>query len=105
MTDVLLYMVSFTAGAGISLLFMALLWLQVKKLTVARQQAALFLFGMLGRLVLVVGLLFMIFRFLGMWHLFSAVAGFILARTIIIKRWFSNPVTASSDPGEVREAQ
>jgi len=101
--NLLLHIITFAGGALLSLLFMALLWRSVNKLAAGGHGGVRLLPGMLLRLLLVSGVLFLTFKFLGPWHLVSALAGFVLTRTVVIKRWAVSVPAGDRETGRMGE--
>lgn len=104
MIEFLLYAASFLAGAAMAMLFLFLLWRSVNGATAGQSGVALFI-KMFVRLLLISTLFFLVFRYLGIWHLISALAGFILTRSVVIRYRFTTGITGKDDTNRMEKAQ
>jgi F1F0 ATPase subunit 2 len=79
-------LLSFLAGAAAGSLYFTGLWYTVRRLPEARHPALLLLASFVLRLALLLGTIYLLAG--AHWsYLISAVAGLLLARTLLIRRW------------------
>ncbi len=91
-------LLAFAAGAGLSVFYFGGLWLTVQRVAEARRPKLLLLGSFFGRAaVILVGFYLVIVAMGDRWELLVAsLLGFILARSVLVRRW--GPPTAGAQP-------
>lgn len=99
MSEVFWVTVMFLAGGALALLWLAMLWAQVRSLVHKEKRGPALLAGSLLRLLLVAGGFYLVISIGGSWmYLLAALAGFVVVRfavLLIVRRRESDPAPKS----------
>lgn len=100
-SEIIRYVLAFVGGAAVSVVYFGALWLTVKRMMDAKRPAVLFAGSFLLRVVFALGSFYLIMD--GRWQrLAVALAGFILVRLVVVRRYLpleKETVTAGEETG------